>query len=105
MWPASKKGHAESVSAVSQKQEIVQPLMPFRPSDRPSKHTDHPYRRSRDVDRPFSTETGTNASEADDPETQENEALPGIEEEAPAGTPYGPASGADFDAQLEVGED
>jgi len=57
------------------------------------------------VDRPFSTETGTNASEADDPETQENEALPGIEEEAPAGTPYGPASGADFDAQLEVEED
>jgi len=79
--------------------------MPFRPSDRPSKHTDHPYRRSRDVDRPFSTETGANASEADDPETQENEALPGIEEEAPAGTPYGPASGADFDAQLEVEED
>jgi RNA polymerase sigma-70 factor (ECF subfamily) len=79
--------------------------MPFRPTDRPSKHTDHPYSRSRDVDRPFSTETGANASEADDPETQENEALPGIEEEAPAGTPYGPASGADFDAQLEVEED
>ena len=105
MWPASKRGHAESIIAVSQKQEIVQPRMPFRPSDRPSNHPDHPHRRSRDADRPFSTETGADTSEADDLEAQENEALPGIEDEAPTGIADDPASGHDFDEQLGVEED